>query len=194
MSQDRVMTIKRGMTRLKTIKGQIEHINAQIQQYGAINNKTYHPLGDMKVDINKNHAQAKAEIESLFQQFRDLQEEFLKIKRAIVRTNLETKITVAGKTLTLQDAIVYRDVIADMARKLINSNNFAVTKAKNEVDRFNAQFSKLDEASKAAAVADVLYLINQDQIKELDKFLIEFLGELDGELDAINAVTELIFD
>jgi hypothetical protein len=194
MSQERKMTIKRGMTRLKTIKAQIENITEKIRDYGAINNKKMHPYGDMKVDLNKNHAQAKAEIESLFQQYNDLIQEYLKIKRAIARTNLSTMITVAGKTMTLVDAITYRDAVADFMTSMIQANNKAVAAAKYDVERYNTQFANIDENVRPQVIADVLYLVNQDQIKELDKFLIEFLTELDGELDSINAVTELVFD
>ena len=193
MSNERKMTIARGLTRLKTIKAQLVNISQQVTQYGAISNKVRHPLGGQRVSLEKNHSEAIAVVESLYQQFNDLTSEFMRIKLAIDKANLTTIVEIGGKSLTIQEALIYRRDIQSYVQSLSNGYGRAVQQAQNTVDKYNASQSTegLDENTIKAVMADVLYLVPLNRVQEANKFIVEFMTELDGTLNEVNALTEI---
>ncbi len=196
MSVERKMTIARGLARLKTINAQLADISKDIAKYGAWNDKNRHPLGDTKVDLSKNHKQAMEKINSLYQQFNDLTKEFVKIKTAINKTNYLTVVNIDGNNMTINEALIYKNYIQDHVQKFVNGYNYSVNNAQSNVDRFNRNISvnDLSEKEKKIILADILYLVTPDKIKEMNTFSVEFINNVDGELNAINAVTEIIFN
>jgi len=198
MSEQRKMTIARGLTRLKTIKAQLSNIANQIGVYGAISSASRHPLGDQKVPLNRNHNQAIEAVNSLYQQFDDLIKEFTKIKTAIDKANMSTYITVGGKTMTIQEALIYRRDIQPYVQALNSQYGRAVQKAENEVrshnETINNKVKDLDESAIKALTAEVLYLVPRERMDGVNKFLVEFMTELDGTLNEVNAVTEIVVE
>ena len=196
MSEQRKMTIARGLTRLKTIKAQLANIANQIGMYGAINNKVRHPLGEQKVALDKNHNQAIEAVNSLYQQFNDLKDEFLKIKLAIDKANLTTVITIGGKQMTIQEALIYRRDIQQYVQSLNHQYGRAVQQAQAQVDKYNNSLNTegMDESTLKAVMADVLYLVPRERINEVNNFLVAFMTELDGVLNEVNAVTEITIE
>lgn len=193
---ERKMTIARGLTRLKTIKAQLEGISGNIKAYGAWVDKQKHPLGDTSHnDIKRNHSQAKEKVQSLYQQFNDLMAEHIKIKKAIDRANMKTNIEVAGKVMTLHEALLYEREVAGFISQLTTAYKQSVVTAELKVKQFNSQFSGVqDDSAKAALLADVSYLVSRETIAELDKFTVEFLTEIDGIKNEVNALTEIELD
>jgi len=193
MSDQRKMTIARGLTRLKTIKAQLQNISNQIGTYGAINNKTRHPMGEQKVPLDKNHNQAIEHVRSLYQQFNDLIKEFIKIKLAIDKANMETVITVGGKQMTIQEALIYRRDIQAYVQQLNEQYGRAVQKAQTSVDKYNSNLNTegMDENTLKAVLADVLYVVPREEIQKVNDFLVQFMTELDGVLNEVNAITEI---
>ena len=185
------MTIARAMTRKKTIKAQLEKITKDISQYGAINNKKLHILSNEKNDIKKNHQEAIEKVKALFQQFHDLKENYIKLTLAINKANLETDIIISGKAMKIAEALVYKNDIQLYLENLKHAYQKAVTKAANEVDQFNKNMKTegLSEQVKKEVLADVLYLVPIEKIDELDVFLVEFITEVDGTLNEVNART-----
>jgi hypothetical protein len=196
MSEQRKMTIARGLTRLKTIKAQLSNIANQVGQYGAINNKVRHPLGEQKASLDKNHNQAIDAVNALYQQFNDLIAEFTKIKLAIDKANLTTVITVAGKQMTIQEALIYRRDIQQYVQALNHQYGRAVQQAQAYVDKYNNGLNTegMDEATLKAVMADILYLVPRERINEVNNFLVAFMTELDGVLNEVNAVTEITIE
>jgi chromosome segregation ATPase len=193
---ERVMTIARGLTRLKTIKAQISSINDSVRKYAAWNNKKKHPLGDNKASVDKTLDQAQEEINSLYQQYNDLLEEYRKIKVAIDRTNMVTKIAVADKEMTIYEANLYRRDISTLVSGFVGAYSSAVNRAEREVEIHNTQYLNKDmnEDAKKVVMADVSYFISKDKVKTLDDFQTKFLSELDGTLNEVNALTPLIWE
>lgn len=197
----RTMTIKRGMTRLKTIEGQLERITQQIQQYGAVSDKSKHLLGDTSLPntpegIKKNHAQAREIVEALFQQFHDLVSEYTKIKVAIDKANSETFIHVAGKRMSLREALVYkqRNGITQHMRNVVTAYNQSVAQAMRQVHTHNSQFNNVPEDARQPLLADIESMVNRERIIELDEFLVKFMSEVDGELDDAIIATPIIVE
>lgn len=190
------MTVARAMTRKKTIKAQLDKIVEDIQQYGAINNKKLHILSDEKTDIKKNHREAQAKVESLYQQFHDLKNNYIKLSLAINKSNLETDMLIADKPMKVAEALIYKNEIALALGNLRNAYVKAVNKATTDVDSYNRNRNTegLSEQVKKEILADVLYLVPQERIKEVDTFLVEFITEIDGTLNEINATTLIEVD
>lgn len=196
MSNERKMTIARGLTRLKTIKAQLGNIAYQIGEGGAISNKSRHPMGEQKASLDKNHNQAIESINSLYQKFNDLTKEYIKIKLAIDKANMSTVISIGGKEMTIQEALIYRRDIQDYVQSLNAQYSRAVAKAQQDVDKHNRSLNTegMDETTLKAVLADVLYLVPRERINEVNKFLVEFMTELDGTLNEVNALTEIDLD
>lgn len=193
---ERKMTIARGLTRLKTIKAQMENITKEILLHGSWSSKEKHPYGESsfnnsKNDIQKNHQQAKEKVNSLFQQFNDLLGEYVKIKTAIDRANLSTKVEIHGKLMSLQEAMILRRDIDPYVSQLISANRTSVLNAERKVNSYNQSFTNVSDDVKEAVFASVVYLVDQKEIDKLNEFRVEFLTEIDGVLNEINAVTEI---
>ena len=190
------MTIARAMTRKKTIKAQLIKITEDLSKYGAINNKRLHILSDEKSDIKKNHKEATEKVKSLFQQFHDLKENYVKLTVAINKANLETDIVISDKTMKIAEALVYKNEIQQYLYDLKHAYQKVVKKATQDVDLFNQNMKTdgLSEQVKKDVLADVLYLVPTEKIDELDAFLIEFITEIDGTLNEVNARTFIDVD
>lgn len=196
MSGERKLTIARGLTRLKTIKAQLNSIADQIGRHGAISNKSRSPLGNQKATLERNHQQSIEVMNSLYQQFNDLVKEYIKIKLAIDRANMNTVISIGGKEMTIQEALIYRRDIQFYVQNLNSQYGRAVVAAQNAVDKYNSSINTegMDESTVKAVMADVLYLVPRERIDEVNKFLVEFMTELDGTLNEVNAVTEIVVE
>lgn len=191
---EREMTIARGLTRLKTIKAQLHSITDTFNSYSAYNNKKKHPLGDNKENVEKTHNKAQEEINSLYQQYNDLIKEYKCIKTAIDRTNMFTKVSISGEEMTIYEALLYKREVLDFKNGLLNSFKSSINKAQKDVENYNKQFVNANEELKKIVFADVSYLINKNKMDEVNKFIVEFITEIDGTLNEINALTKLMFD
>lgn len=202
VQEQRTMTIKRGMTRLKTIKGQLNNITEKIQQYGAVNDKQKHMLGDTTLPntpegIKKNHEEARKVVGALYQQFNDLINEYTKIKVAIDKANSETFIYVAGKRMSLREALIYkqRDGVSQFMRNMVTSYNNSVAMTMRNVQSYNTQFNSIpDGDARKPYLADVESMIDRNSVVELDNFLVKFMSEVDGELDDAIISTPIIIE
>lgn len=204
--QERQMTIKRGMTRQKTIKAQLSDIIAKIRQYAAVSDKHKHLLGDTNVNasdpaqLRKNHEQARQAVESLYQQFHDLVDEYMKITLAIKKANVENYITVAGKHMTLAEALIYKEQNSDRNGKpsisgyinaLVNGYAESINHATNIARQYNQQFANVPEDTRRSLLADVLLLVDKERVAQLAEIQHKFLIEVDDELDAAIATTPI---
>jgi len=206
--QERKMTIARGLTRIKTIQAQLATIVNNIEQYGAWVDKEKHPLGDTKLvndqaGLKRNHEQARQKLSSMWQQYEDLNSEWVKIQTAINRANDVTSITIGGKSMTVAEAKVIEDKIIGNPRKVNRTGVFigqnmvrayqsAVANAEKAVRAYNQQYNNVkDETVKAPLLADVLYLVDTGKANEYAAFINEFLVEFNATLNEVNAVTDI---
>jgi hypothetical protein len=196
MSEIRTISIKRGLTRLKTIKAQLADISNKISKYGAGSSKDKFDIVDTRTSRKKNHEEARKEVSSLYQQFTDLTKEYAKIKRAINKANLETTITINGQVMTIDDALTYQRHIKDYVLSLVNSYNRAVANAENKVNRHNQTVSVegLSPAERDEELASIVYLVDPEIMKANGAFLVEFMNELDGLIDEANVLTQIVLE
>lgn len=203
MGEKRQLTIKAAMTRKKTIQGQLQHIVQKVQQFAAVNDKVKHMLGDTKLPgtpegIRKNHEQARQEMQSVYQQFQDLTAEYTKLSVAIDKANATTTIEVAGRTMTLREALTLKanqkDGVVTYYKQFLQAYAQSVRQAQNDVQRHNQQYNNASDEAKAVLLADVESLIDAKEIEKLHQFTIEFVSEVDGALDTANISTLIDID
>lgn len=198
MSEQRTMTIARALTRMKNIKAQLNQITLKIGQFGAGSSLEKNPIVDTKISLSENQSKAHEELKSLFQQFKDLSNEVVKIKNAIDKANLETDIQFqVGEEMVvmkINDALTTKRYLQPLMGQLVQQYNRAVASAQQKVDKNNAKYSDLTEDQKKILLAEVAYYVSPDQVKFMDTFLIEFLTELDGTLNEVNAVTQIVVE
>lgn len=190
----RVMTIARGLGRLKTIKAQVDNIASDIRDFGMWSSMSLSPLSQKK-DIKENHREAEAVMKQKLQSFQDLTLEASKIKLAIKDANSANMITVAGKTISIAYALVLRGFTMNMYRTVNSAYDSAIYKAQAAVDRHNASIKNIENAAaRAAVVADVAYFVSKKDADELRAFITEFDAEVDNLLNEANSRIEIEID
>jgi hypothetical protein len=194
---ERPMTIKRGMTYIKTTTKRLERIVKQLEEYGAWDSKSKIPLVNTDGTLETNHNKAKAAVQALLQSFFDLTAEIELTREAIDRTNLTATITVAGKTMTIQRALILRRMTAPFYKSLRTAYNKTVKMATTKVDQYNVGVVAMNKDATATEVealkAQLEVFIPRDTVDNVENFLAEFLQEVDGTLDDVNGVQPLIW-
>ena len=181
------MLIQEGLSKLKTIRKRMQDIRGDVREFSVWNSKIKHPWGIKGGNQDYNIKEAEQVARSKIQSYHDLKNEFLRIKTAIDRTNIQTKITVAGKEFTLHEAILYKREVAEMLQELVGNYEHCALKVKRDVDREN-------EKDNVSVKSDVIYLFPSDEVEKTRKFINEFLEEVDGKMQIANATVNLIFD
>lgn len=193
----RTMSVKRALTRTKTIVAQLNRISEKVRAHAAISSKTKSKLVDSRLSLDENQREAEKEMQSLYQQHRDLLDEYSKLKKAIAASNLTQTITISNKTMTIYEALlIENDTRAHLAALTAAFRN-AARFAENEVTTYNANTQKradLPAGDLDILRADVLYLVPREDIEATEKFLNEFSVELHGLIDESNVLTILELD
>lgn len=179
------MLIQEGLSKLKIIRKKMDGLLSDIQKYSAWNNKIKCPLGIFGKNQEYSISVAEKELKSRIQSYKDLQNEFLKIKVSIDKTNLSTMIMVAGKEMSLHEAILYKRDVLGMSNALIRAYDFSSVAAQNDVKKYNSNESITEKA-------DVVYLFPQTELDKSRAFIDEFIEEVDGQMQIANATTHLL--
>ena len=193
----RTMSVKRALTRTKTIVAQLNPTSEKVRAHAAISSKTKSKSVDSRLSLDENQREAEKEMQSLYQQHRDLLDEYSKLKKAIAASNLTQTITISDKTMTIYEALlIENDTRAHLAALTAAFRN-AARFAENEVTTYNANTQKradLPAGDLDILRADVLYLVPREDIEATEKFLNEFSVELHGLIDESNVLTILELD
>lgn len=200
------ISIHRALSELKLIDTKIEkQINDMVPQGVYQKGK---PVNGVVPEDKFNDAAT-----SKFNSIQDLIARKTEIKKAIVKSNGETRVTVAGKEMSVADAITFKGVVT-YKRQLINrlrgfSNSVqADLNRKNEAVDANLQrilestYGKDNVKSSGDEVKAISVpyketngwhlcdpLQAQDKIEALEKEVSEFEADVDSCLSEINATT-----
>lgn len=181
------LLIQQGLSELKLLKKRMSKIQEELSTYSAWSSKKKHPWGIKGANQEYSVKQAEKEVQAKIQAYHDLTKRFFQIKSAIDRTNIQTMITVAGKTFTLHEALIYKNHLVEMNQDLVQSCHYAIERAEKEVERYN---HKRDRDS--VDDADLLYLFPRIEMEKINQFNIEFMEQVDGAMQIANATTSLI--
>ena len=191
--EERKMTIARGLTRLKTIKAQIMQ-NTSVLTHSCISSKKKSQLADIKLDLPENHKKAKEIVQSTLQSNEALFREFVKIKNAITKANLTTLITVAGSTMSVAEAMVLRQDVANLMQQTVDAYSNSLNRVNAEVQRSNDTVmgnANISAEDKKFMTADTVSFVPFEKVTEMNEFIHVFLAEVDGTLNEVNALTEI---
>ena len=191
--EERKMTIARGLTRLKTIQAQLMK-NGEVLRHSFINSKKKSPLADSRLDIGANHKEARKVVEATLQSTEDLIAEYAKIKTAIATVNLTATVTVAGKTMTLAEAMLMRREVRSMYSDIVSRCSNSLNTAMNDVNKYNDPIMENAGTSaedKKILLAEMTSFVTPEKVNELNEFLTVFMAEVDGTLNEVNALTEI---
>ena len=172
------MMIIEGLKELKLIESKMKKNNEQIEKYSSI-------LDNERPQFESESHQMQ-EVKNLVQSNKDLQERYLRLKAAIDRTNLSTKVKIDGQTkeYTIYELIIIKRKLGDLIKQTYTSMN---TKQAN--GRLSITRSSLGGPSNSAKVVQ-LY---DERVKNeaLDAHE-NFMSVIDRRLEVVNAVTAII--
>jgi hypothetical protein len=204
------MTIHRALSELKLIDAKIEKQTAEVVPSGILQKGKLVEGYITEADFEKN---AKSKFDSV----NDLITRKTTIKSAIVRANGVTQVTVAGKGMSIADAINFKGIIK-FKKKLIETlkakHRQAVGALNKNNELVNANVQRILEATfgkenvkvgkedveavrKPYMEANEFHLFDplkvDDTVTAMEKELSEFEAEVDAVLSEINAVTIIEF-
>lgn len=173
---DVAMTIIEGMKELRLIEKKMKVNSQRILEYSSI-------ISTEKPYFATEEEQGK-QVKGLIQSNLDLADRYMKIKRAIERTNLETRITFGEKKFTLSDLLTLkRKLIASIQETYHALSDTAAQAKKNSFQRVSGD----KEVS-------IKRLYDENEKHQSLRYWMELLSEMDGRLEVVNATTSLIFD
>lgn len=204
------ITLHRALSELKLIDAKIEKQTAEINPVGVFQ-KGKLINGLIQEEEFKRHAEGK------YNSVIDLIERKAKIKSAIVRANSETPIQVAGKEMTIADAItrkasiIQRKALLDILVKrnlaaqanmnkqneVVNQNVQRILEATFGKENVKAGKDDLDNVRKPYLDSNEFHFFDpihvNAKIESLEKEIGDFEAEVDAVLSEINAVTYIEF-
>ena len=204
------VTIHRALSELKLI-------GARIQK--GIDDLT--PSGIVQKDKLVNGVYKRDDFEKKaresFQSTIDLIDRKNKIKSAIVKANGETKVTIAGVSMTIADAInfktsiVHKKALIDSLRKKHNQSKSHLEKNNTTVESNALGLAQAALGKKEVKIGDndaqavmepylkanIFELVDpigvEDKIASMEKKISDFEAEVDAVLSEINAITIIEF-
>lgn len=200
------MTIHRALSELKLIDSKIKKQTDSLVPCGIYQK-------DKLVSGHLKQEDLQKLVPASYQSILDLIKRKTDIKSAIVQANGVTKLNVAGKEMTIADAINYKsvlifkkDLINSLKRKSalcisdMNNNNDVVNQNVQKLLEFTfgkenvkADSKDLDAVRKPYVEANEFHLFDplnfQEKIDSLEKEVEEFEMEVDASLSEINSTT-----
>lgn len=203
------MTIHEALTELKTLDSRISKKIREFTPCVANRNNNYKVGG-----ISREEFRHKAADD--FKSICDLIDRRAAMKRAIAKSNAETKVSVCGKEYSIAEAIEMNNHGIELKEELLNRIEDTYSKAKRECDNAN-----LTVASEAEDFVTRMYnggeKIGKDvnlqkeqesyiekntwavlqgieclqQIEHLDEEIVEFVTKVNSALSVSNAITEI---
>lgn len=122
----------------------------------------------------------------------DLQERIVSARGAIMRANMETKVTIGGVTRVLQDWLSWKREVAPVLQAFLGGIRKQLQQVRQQAMTKGVAIVQAT-AGENAQDKDVIINISEDELaKEIEK-LEEILGTLDGQLSLKNATTMIEF-
>jgi hypothetical protein len=202
-------TITRALSELKSLKDryakEISRMNLIAVKHGA---KLRQPNSSYKEEDFCEEAKA------VYQSVCDLEKRIEEIKNKIDFSNFTTKVTVGDKEMTVQEALNIKNNVISLKESRLSYMKSLRTQAQNSFDRAldenKARIEKIssDKSTSTLKAGDVekdavdfvekLYAVElvdpiklDDQIKALEKEIIDFRGNIDYVLSESNSITTI---
>lgn len=167
------MKIIEGLKKLRILEKRMQSNNMDIQKYSAI-------VSTEKPNFNTEDEQRK-EVMSRIQANLDLVHEHLTLKKRLEKTNLETQVTIQGKTYTISELLVLRRGLGKHVIQTYTSLNEsgATMRLRNAV--------KID----GQPAPHVVRMYDERTKNEQLRAWSDFFDEIDSKLEVVNATEDL---
>ena len=169
------MKIIEGLKELKLIESRMKKNAEQIEKYSSV------------LDTERCHFENEAvqtrEVEQLVQANKDLQERYLQLKISIEHTNLATKVQIEGQK---KDYSIYELII--IKRKL----GSLIKQTYEAMNRKQADMRRIKSMTSQATPVKVITLYDERKKNEALENHEKLMSNIDGRLEVVNAVTDLI--
>lgn len=174
------MKLIEALKNLKTIEKRIDKNCQLIADYSA--------YVSSETPVFETHEKQQKEVESLIQANCDLEKEYIRLKMCIDHTNLNTKVQLLGKNLTISELVTLQ--------RLLNRNTNFRQKTYNSLNMSKAQV-KLQQVFNQKGVdaqnpARVIPVYSEAEKNKALREWEEFTSQIDGKLEVVNAETELL--
>lgn len=175
------ITITEGLQEIKTVIKRVEK-----KQLFIRNNVTRQ--ANLKDSLAKGGETGKEVLAQERQAIDDLTDRAIRIRQAISKANDNTEITVAGKTRSVAEWLIWRREHADNRQSLLDNLNSHIQQARAKAGQ---RGGTLAESEYRAKDNDIIVNVDEkelaDEIEEHEKIV----GTLDGKLSLVNATTTI---
>ena len=173
------MKIVEALKGLRVIEKKIKKNTEQIGEYSSILSNEKSLFGDEKGQEKK--------VRELIQSNQDLLTYYLKVKRAIEKTNLVATVEVGGVKYTLSDALTIK---RKMARHMLDTYNALSTRTGDA----KLGMRRMSVSGDPNQIISVLRMYQEtDKLDGLTKWQ-DLYDNLESRLEVINATTDLVED
>lgn len=170
------MKIIEALKNLKTIQKRLDKNCLQIKEYCAYVN--------VETPAFETEEKQTSEVNKLIQSNLDLETEYLRLKKAIETTNLAVSVSIGERNYTITELISIKRVVGKFRLSTYSSLNPA-----SAILRMQQIFQKsqVDAANPPRIVPVFKEAFRNEKIRDWE----EFLSQIDGKLEVVNAETEL---
>ena len=176
------MTITEALAEVKLLLAKI----AKKKEVVLVNVTRYSHVADPFIKDGGGKEMVRRELQAI----RDLDIRLVRIRLAIARANLATKLTIGTVERTITEWLAWRKEVADGERSLLMAIAGNVNKTAKQAEQNPPAYK--DETGKVK-IADLLYNVDADAINLEAQGIDEVLGVLDGKLSLLNATTVVEF-
>lgn len=141
--------------------------------------------------LEKNGGSAPA-VAAERQAISDLQENKIRIRRAIQAANTATAVTIGGVTRSIGDWLVWRRDIAPADRKLVGDIIARVRSVRDQIVKKGGSFAT-NQPDTVNSENDIVVNVDEMEIARKAEALEETLGTLDGVLSLKNATVTISY-
>lgn len=166
------MKLIEAMKELKLIEKRMEKNAEQITKYAS-------GLSNEK-EIFGSDSKQRAEVQALIQSNTDLFYNYIKLKKAIEKTNMETIVSFSIGDFSITELLVIKRKMSSYITSTYNALNTKVADSKY----YTLKTEKAD-------INIVRYYEEEEKNKNLNKWQ-NFFESIDGRLEVVNATTDLI--
>lgn len=172
------MLVTQALAEIKTIDKRIAKKHEFIMQYLVRQEKFKDPL--------TSEGGSEAALKSAQQAIADLQSRKVALRRAILKSNMETSLTVEGITMSVQDWLTWKREVAPSLVARLNSMANAIGAIRAEAMR-----KGVSVAATEPKPDDVVINVSEAELARRRETTEKVLGDLDGQLSILNATTSI---
>lgn len=179
------LTITEALQEIKTIGKRLEKKRSAIGQYVGRDFRVRDPL--------EKDGGSEKYIREERQAVQDLSNRVISIRTAIQRSNLDSQMTVSGKTRSVTEWLTWRREISAQEKAFLQAMTSTINKWRQDIQskggRIVAATVAYNEAPDASAPPQIIVNIDEKALLDEQEQVETILGELDGKLSLFNATT-----